>query len=259
MIDECRRGCEILGDACAFSGDAILSSRELGASRQRQPFAIEETVELLFQALITLEYLHPRGVAHRDLKPANILVISRYSLRVKLANFGLANDKSELKTICGTPDYSAPEIYFDSKYQPSVDLWSLGVIALEYVYSLPEKVRERPRKHQNQHTRLKNRGLSWCNRTVDFVNGWDSEPLLDLLTTAMLKMEPNERLSAGQCLKKGYHLGLFDGHTFDSGNVTPTQQAALQHEISDGDDSTTIILGALWGTSETSIMKTMAE
>ena len=75
----------------------------------------------------------------------------------------------------------------------------------------------------------------------------------------MLKMEPNERLSAGQCLKKGYHLGLFDGHTFDSGNVTPTQQAALQHEISDGDDSTTIILGALWGTSETSIMKTMAE
>ena len=133
-----------------------------------------------------------------------------------------------------------------------MDLWSLGVIALEYVYGLPEKVRERPRKHQNQHTRLKKQGLSWCSRIVDYVNGWDSEPLLDLLATAMLKMEPDERLSAGQCLEKGHHLGLFNGHTFNSGSVTPTPQTALQGEISDDEGSTTIILGALWGTSEIS-------
>ncbi|KAL8935150.1 MAG: hypothetical protein Q9211_004856 [Gyalolechia sp. 1 TL-2023] len=74
------------------------------------PITAEETMTVLFQALDALRYLHPRGVAHRDLKPENILVESRSPLSVKLADFGLANDKPDLDTECGTQLYTAPEI-----------------------------------------------------------------------------------------------------------------------------------------------------
>src|SRR3954451_4526855 len=120
--------------------------------------AEEETITLLVQALEALAYLHPRGVTHRDLKPENILVESRDPFSIKLADFGLANDKSELKTFCGTRTYAAPEIYLNKKYTSSVDLWSLGVVALQYVYGLPSAVRERQRRrqHKNEHSMLKN-------------------------------------------------------------------------------------------------------
>ena len=105
------------------------------------PIAVEETIALFFQALNALRYLHPRGVAHRDLKPENILVESRSPLSIKLADFGLANDRPDLKTVCGTQRYTAPEVYLGDLYTTSVDLWSLGVIILQYTYGLPEEPR----------------------------------------------------------------------------------------------------------------------
>ena len=58
-------------------------------------------------------------------------------------------------------------------------------------------------------------GLAWCRRVVDHVNDWESEDLIDLLTTGMLRMAPEERLSASACLKKGCDLRLFDGHSLN--------------------------------------------
>lgn len=69
----------------------------------------------------------------------------------------------------------------------------------------------------------------------------------------MLRIDPEERDSAVECLKKGYDLGLFyDDRTFDTGSATPTERTAQEGEISDDDGSTTIILGNLWGTGELS-------
>lgn len=73
--------------------------------------------------------------------------------------------------------------------------------------------------------------------------------MIDLLTTGMLRMRPEERFSAGVCLTKGYDLRLFNGHSLDLGNATPTRQTDLQGELSDDDGSTTILLGALWESS----------
>lgn len=70
------------------------------------PIAVEETIDFFFQVLSALRCLHPRGVAHRDLKPENILVESRSPLSIKLADFGLANDGPDLKTVCGTQRYT---------------------------------------------------------------------------------------------------------------------------------------------------------
>lgn len=216
------------------------------------PIVVKETIEIFAQALKALQYLHPRGVAHRDLKPENILVESRSPLSIKLADFGLANDRPDLKTVCGTQQYTAPEIYLGSKYTASVDLWSIGVIILQYMYGLPRAPRQRRRQHKNSAAMLEEWGLAWCHRVVDHANDWDSDDLIDLLTTGMLRMRPEERLSAGACFTKGCDLGLFDGHSLDSGSVTPRRQTALQGGISNDDGSTTILLGALWDTKESS-------
>jgi len=200
----------------------------------------QEAVDLLYQALNALQYLHARGVAHRDLKPENILVESRSPLSIKLADFGLANDKTNLETICGTPLYVAPEVCRHDIYTPAVDLWSLGVIILGYVYGLPDK---NPQKSQNQYEAW---GLAWCCRVVAHADDFDSDALLDLLTTGMLQMKPDQRLSASACLTKGHDMGLFSDQAHDSEDDTPRRQSALLSVASDNNSITTIVFDALW-------------
>lgn len=95
---------------------------------------------------------------------------------------------------------------------------------------------------------------SWFHRIVKRADCWFSNGSdgLNDLAIGMLGMKPEERFAARECLKRGSDLGLFDGYTIDAGSATPTPQTALQGEISDGDDGSTIILGAFWGTDETS-------
>ena len=211
---------------------------------------MEESVEIFYQGLNALQHLHPRDVAHRDLKPENILIESRFPMSIKLADFGLANDRPDLKTICGTKQYIAPEVYLGSKYTTKVDLWSLGVIVLQHAYGLPTEPRQKQGQHKNQLSMLDEWGLVWCRRIIKYINHWDSDKLIDLLAAGMLQMKPEERLSAGACLMKGYNLQLFNGHPLDSGNATPKWRTAGYGDSSDGDDdgSTTILLGALWDT-----------
>jgi serine/threonine protein kinase len=52
---------------------------------------------------------------------------------------GVQHDWPSLETYCGSPLYSAPEVYLCQVYTPAVDLWSLGVMILESVYGLPEE------------------------------------------------------------------------------------------------------------------------
>jgi len=70
-------------------------------------------------------------MADNSLKVANILLNSQ--MRVKIADFGLAaklsSDFEKRKTVCGTPNFIAPEILDNSKgYSYPADIWSLGVI-----------------------------------------------------------------------------------------------------------------------------------
>ncbi|KAI4147565.1 MAG: hypothetical protein LQ340_005495 [Diploschistes diacapsis] len=210
-------------------------------------FSAQEAVEVLYQALNALQYLYARGVAHRDLKPENVLVESRSPLSVKLADFGLANDKPDVEIICGTLVYVAPEICRHNRYTTAVDLWSLGVIVLEYVYGLPSTDLQIPRRQYETW------GLAWCCRIVDYVNDIDSDNLLDLVTVGMLQMIPEERLSAGVCLTKGQDMGLWTGQSTNSGSATSRPKLSLQSEMGNDDGSTTIILDALWSRKDGSL------
>lgn len=82
------------------------------------------------EVLLALEYLHSKKIIYRDLKPENIL-ISR-SGHIKLADFGFAKQIDTVTyTLCGTPDYIAPEIIAVQPYTQAVDFWSFGILIFE--------------------------------------------------------------------------------------------------------------------------------
>mmetsp|Transcript_30892 Transcript_30892/g.49566 ORF Transcript_30892/g.49566 Transcript_30892/m.49566 type:complete len:831 (-) Transcript_30892:46-2538(-) len=81
--------------------------------------------------ILAIEYLHSQGIIHRDIKPENLLVMENGYL--KLADFGFAKMIHSQRTysLCGTPEYTAPEVYKRSGHSKGVDWWSLGVILYE--------------------------------------------------------------------------------------------------------------------------------
>ncbi|CAG8624897.1 5083_t:CDS:10 [Ambispora gerdemannii] len=94
----------------------------------------------LCQILDACRYMHRASVIHRDLKLANLLLSE--DMKVKIGDFGLATqlqDASERKkTICGTPNYIAPEVLFDKTgHSYEVDIWSVGVIVYTLLFGKP--------------------------------------------------------------------------------------------------------------------------
>lgn len=92
----------------------------------------EDTARRFFQQMVmALVFCHKHSVCHRDLKPENLLVDDKDN--IKITDFGLANlqkpaDKL-LTTVCGTPNYVAPEVLKETGYNGIIaDVWSAGVI-----------------------------------------------------------------------------------------------------------------------------------
>lgn len=81
--------------------------------------------------VLALEYLHARNIAFRDLKPENLLLEENGYL--KLADFGFAKNIKSGKsyTMCGTPEYLAPELVLQSGHNQAVDWWAVGILLYE--------------------------------------------------------------------------------------------------------------------------------
>ncbi len=87
-----------------------------------------------------IKYLHSHRVIHRDLKLGNLFLNEK--MEVKLGDFGLASklefDGERKRTICGTPNYIAPEILEGKQgHSYEVDIWSLGVIIYTLIIGKP--------------------------------------------------------------------------------------------------------------------------
>ena len=179
----------------------------------------EDNLQILCQGLQALEYLHAQPLAHRDIKPENILVQSRTPFVIKLVDFGLAKNDSTLQTFCGTNVYAAPEIW-DHHYTAMVDIWSLGVVVLEYGYDLPRPSRKR-------------KGKPWCQDIVKAAEDAEGEgdALIDLISTKMLRMDYRHRRSASDCLGEVCRLGFHAIQTVDTGRTTPTGKTTGQDGV----------------------------
>jgi len=102
------------------------------------------------EIVLVLEYLHEQqgGVAYRDLKPENLLIDG--DGHIKLVDFGFAKRlgnhegrQVETYTLCGTPEYLAPEVIHNKGHTASVDWWALGILLYEFLTGYP------PFWHQN--------------------------------------------------------------------------------------------------------------
>jgi len=80
--------------------------------------------------------MHSLNIIYRDLKPENILL--SFDGHIKVADFGFAKACASVTwTLCGTPDYLAPEIISQQRYNKSVDWYALGVLMYEMLTGLP--------------------------------------------------------------------------------------------------------------------------
>jgi eukaryotic-like serine/threonine-protein kinase len=110
--------------------------------RERKQFSIAETVAILSQAAVALDYAHARNIIHRDVKPGNMMFTEAGDARtvLKVTDFGLAKalDAGDGRTstghILGTPRYISPEqAGSGAPVGPGTDQYALAVLAYEMI------------------------------------------------------------------------------------------------------------------------------
>ncbi|KAI8987226.1 kinase-like domain-containing protein [Pilobolus umbonatus] len=100
--------------------------------KQKKKFSEEDAKFYSAEIVLALTYLHSKNIVYRDLKPENILIDA--TGHIKLTDFGFAKRIDKMTwTVCGTPDYIAPEIILSRGYTKAVDWWGLGVLLFEMI------------------------------------------------------------------------------------------------------------------------------
>eukprot|EP00752_Nemacystus_decipiens_P002902 g2700.t1 len=131
-----------------------------------------------------LAHCHKKKVIHRDLKPENLLIGSTGGL--KLADFGWSvhAPNSRRNTLCGTLDYLPPEMIEGREHDSSTDIWSLGVLAYEFIVGAPPFEAE---GYQATYRRISRVDIRWPSALNI------SDEAKDLVTK-LLRKEPQKRL-----------------------------------------------------------------
>ncbi|KAJ9075091.1 Serine/threonine-protein kinase Sgk2 [Entomophthora muscae] len=140
------------------------------------------------EILLALEYLHSKRIIYRDLKPENCLIDSTGHIRI--VDFGMARDMAQiangrLYSMCGTPEYMAPEVLKEEGYDMTLDWYCLGAVIYEMlVGSPPYYSREQSDMFDKiLHSRLKFPSVV--------------SPVARDIISKLLERDPSKRLGAG--------------------------------------------------------------
>lgn len=104
--------------------------------RRARRFTPDVTRFYLATIVLALRYLHSFNIIYRDLKPENLLLDARGYVR--LTDFGFAKIVDDRTwTLCGTPEYLAPEIVMSDGHGKAADWWACGILAYEMMVGYP--------------------------------------------------------------------------------------------------------------------------
>lgn len=148
-----------------------------------------------------MDYLHRKGICHRDLKPENLLLRdsdNEHLGNIVIADFGVAHhlehDAEMMKTLVGSPGYSAPELFTENSYLgPPADIYSIGVITYALISG-----RNPWGKSQDNVKVVK----AQTSGKIDFSDkGWKevSEEAKQFIE-ACLKVDPKKRMTSDEAL-----------------------------------------------------------
>ncbi|XP_042749997.1 death-associated protein kinase 2-like [Lagopus leucura] len=157
----------------------------------------EEAIEFLEQILLGVQYLHGRHIAHFDLKPENIMLQEKDvpKPQIKIIDFGLAQKLEHgvtFKSLCGTPQYIAPEVINYEPLSSATDMWSIGVITYILLSGFS------PFQGETDAETLSNI-LEGAYEFEERYFSDTSEMAKDFIRQLLVK-EPQERMTASECL-----------------------------------------------------------
>eukprot|EP00736_Rhodelphis_marinus_P010930 Rmarinus@m.17798 len=148
------------------------------------------------ELLLALEFLHQNNRIHRDIKSDNLLMNQNGDLKV--ADFGyavqLTQETAKRTSVVGTPYWMAPELIRGQEYDPKVDIWSLGILAIECAEGEPPLMDEPPLRALYLITtspppKLKEKG-KWSDNFHDFLQKCLGSEAKDRSTAAELLQHP---------------------------------------------------------------------
>ncbi|KAG5929711.1 hypothetical protein E4U42_004870 [Claviceps africana] len=146
-----------------------------------------------------IKYMHGKGIIHRDLKMGNIFLDSH--MNAKIGDFGLAalvvtgRDMQTIRrtTLCGTPNYIAPEVLEKGKkgHDHMVDIWSLGIIMFAMLTSKPPF---QSSTTDEIYRRARERDYEWpaSETSHKFISQDAKDLVADMLQDAESRPEPDE-------------------------------------------------------------------
>ncbi|XP_076354352.1 serine/threonine-protein kinase PAK 1-like isoform X3 [Tachypleus tridentatus] len=152
--------------------------------------------------LQAVQYLHDNNIVHRDIKGDNILLGKDWT--IKLADFGisaqLSPEQNKRTSLVGTRRWMAPELVKQIEYGPEVDIWSLGITAIEMVNG-------KPPYHQENSDMVFD--LITQNGKPNIENKDNLSPVFRDFLDRCLEVDISKRYTASELLEVWYKLLLF--------------------------------------------------
>eukprot|EP00092_Neocalanus_flemingeri_P056087 GFUD01066417.1.p1 GENE.GFUD01066417.1~~GFUD01066417.1.p1 ORF type:complete len:583 (+),score=177.10 GFUD01066417.1:138-1886(+) len=162
--------------------------------KRRKAITEPESRYFIHQILLGCLYLHENKIIHRDLKLGNVFLND--NMEIKIGDFGLATkvdyDGERKKTLCGTPNYIAPEVLNKKGHSYEVDVWSLGCILYTLLVGKPPFETQ---TLKDTYTRIKKNEYHIPSRVG---------PLARNLIQRLLQHDPEKRPSVAEILKDDF-------------------------------------------------------